>query len=174
MPNSPLPRYLYWDACVFIDYLQATSDRIDTITDIMREVRAHSGSTIYTSILTITEVSHLAIEKQRQKLLPDTVTALDKLWNDRNLLTIIDLNRAIADLARDLSRQAIPRNWALRAPDAIHLASAYWLKQRVQRPLHEIHTYDDKLCKFDALIDIPICAPYATQSSLPGISQDSE
>lgn len=128
----------------------------------------------YTSILTITEVSHLAIEKQRQKLLPDTVTALDKLWNDRNLLTIIDLNRAIADLARDLSRQAIPRNWALRAPDAIHLASAYWLKQRVQRPLHEIHTYDDKLCKFDALIDIPICAPYATQSSLPGISQDSE
>ena len=174
MPNSPLARYLYWDACVFIDFFDETPNRIAIIMDVMREVREHSNSTIYTSIFTITEVNHLAVEQRRKKLSPDTLRILDNLWGDRNLITLIEFNRTIADLARDLSRQALAFNWSLKPADAIQLASAYWIKQRVKRPLDEIHTYDDRLYKFVPLVDIPICAPYALQSSLPGISQDNQ
>lgn len=169
MPNSPLPRYLYWDACIFIDFFDETPNRIDTIMDVMREVRAHTNATIYTSILTITEVNHLAVEQHRKTLSPDAIRILDNLWGDRNLITLIEFNRTIANLARDLSRQAIPFGWRLKPADAIQLASAYWIKQRVKRQLDEIHTYDDRLYKFARVVDIPIRAPYALQSSLPGM-----
>lgn len=169
MPNSPLPRYLYWDACLFIDFFDETPNRIDTLMDVMREVRAHTNATIYTSILTITEVNHLAVEQRHKTLSPDAIRILDNLWGDRNLITLIEFNRTIADIARDLSRQAITFDWRLKPADAIQLASAYWIKQRVKRQIDEIHTYDDRLYKFTTIVDLPICAPYALQSSLPGM-----
>jgi len=169
MSNGHIPRYLYWDTCVFIDFFTAAPDRIDTLNDIMREIQANSLATIYTSILTITEVSHLEAEKTQEKLDDTILRRLDTLWDDRSLITIIELNRSVANIARDLRRQAVAKQWSLQPADAIQLATAYWLKQHVRRPVDEVHTYDKRIQKFDTMIDIPILEPYARQSSLPGI-----
>jgi predicted nucleic acid-binding protein len=169
MPNSPSPRRLYWDTCLFLDFFTANPSRIATLTDIMRAIQADSNSIIYTSVLTITEVSHVTIEKDQQRLDANIVLRLDSFWNDHSLITIVDLNQVIARIARDLRRQAIPQQWTLRPADAIHLATAYWLKHQARRPVDEVHTYDQKLFKFATLINIPILEPYTPQPPLPGI-----
>jgi hypothetical protein len=59
---------------------------------------------------------------------------IDALWNDDSVINLIELHDGIALHARELMRRALTQNWSLKPADAIHLASAQWLR------VTEIHT----------------------------------
>jgi hypothetical protein len=62
-------RYIYWDSCVFLSYINADPGRIDTLDSILDDTHKSNGqSKIVTSILTKIEVAGSATEYTSQVL----------------------------------------------------------------------------------------------------------
>jgi predicted nucleic acid-binding protein len=156
MPGKP--RFVYWDSCVFLSYINADPGRIDTLDALLDEIQKSNGEKrIVTSILTKVEVAWSAIEHTTQTLSPNVEQTIDALWNDESVIGFIELHDGIVIRARDLMRQSLTQGWSLKPADAIHLASAQWLG------VEELHTYDDKLPRYGTMIGCKICEPYTTQ-----------
>jgi predicted nucleic acid-binding protein len=167
MTTSDIPRLLYWDSCVFIDYIEKNPEKIAVLDLVWDEIDSRPGSKIYTSELTTVEVAHVAGEKNRRKLDPTALEQLDDLWYNNPLVEIIEVHRKITTLARDLVRQGSVNDWRLKGADAVHLATAQFLKQA--RSLQECHTYETRLRKYGDLIGMTVCDPYAQRPRLfPG------
>lgn len=142
MPSTnPSPRLLYyWDANVFIDYLEETPARIADIEAVIEEVQRNQASAIYTSALSIVEVAFLSTEKNTRILDPSSLARINALWTARHI-QVVEFNPIIANLARDLMRAGIINSFKLKPYDATHLATAQWLiANRII--LTEFHTYD--------------------------------
>lgn len=154
-------RILYWDSDVFLSYIGAHPERIDTIASLLQEIKNDDDAIIVTSVIAKVEVAYAAQEKTQQTLDPEAEAAIDALWEDSSIVELIDLSDHIALKARSLIRQAMQQGWALRANDAIHLASAQWLTG-----VREFHTYDTRLKKFDILIGCEIREPWVQQPRL--------
>lgn len=154
-----MPDRLYWDACVFLSYINGVVTRLPVIDDLL----ARSGKTehqIVTSTLSITEVAFADKEKQNNALDPEIEKTIDSLWNDRDKVRFIEIHQIIQRKARQLMREAMTRGWTLKPADAIHLASAFTNKAT------RVHTYDGLLTKYSPLIGIPIEEPSAAQQVL--------
>jgi len=156
----PENRMLYWDACVFLSYINDIPDRVKTIQAILDDVGNNDKEKILTSTISKVEVAFSAQENLNRALIPDEEAKIDALWDDASVVELIDLNEGITALARDIMREGITRGWKIRPNDAIHLASAKWINAR------EINTYDDKLPKFQDIVGIPITYPTALQPKL--------
>jgi predicted nucleic acid-binding protein len=151
-------QFIYWDSCVFMSYINADPDRIDTLDAILDDIhKSNREKKIVTSILTKVEVASSATEHATRLLSPAIEQIIDDLWNDESVIGFIELHDGIAMRARGLMRQALAQGWSLKPPDAIHLASAQWLE------VEELHTYDDKLPRYGTMIGCKICEPYTTQ-----------
>ncbi len=154
-----MPDRLYWDACVFLSYINGVAGRLPIIDDLL----ARSGSAdhqIITSTLSITEVAFADKEKQNNSLDATTEKLIDSLWNDRDKVKFIEVHQIVQHKARQIMREAMTRGWNLKAADAIHLASAAINKAT------RFHTYDGPLIKYSPLIGIPIEEPSAAQQVL--------
>jgi len=154
-------RILYWDSDVFLSYVGAHPDRINTITSLLQEIQNDGDAIVVTSVIAQVEVAYAAHEKTQRALDPQTEEAIDALWEDSSIVELIDLSYHIALMARSLIRQAMVNGWALRANDAIHLASAQWLPG-----VREFHTYDTRLKRFGSLIHCDVCEPHVLQPRL--------
>lgn len=165
MPNN---RHIYWDSNVFLSLLNAMPARIETLKNLVAEIEENSQSYILTSSESIVEVAHIAEEKTRKRLDPAVEEQIDAMWANNELIKMIDNGPHIAPIARNLIREAIPNGWRLTPKDAVHLASAYWYNKYVH-PIDEIHTYDQRLFKFEAMVGIHICEPYPKQMRLNGV-----
>jgi predicted nucleic acid-binding protein len=86
---------------------------------------------------------------------------IDSLWKDTSIVKLVDVFPIIAYDARGLMRDAITRKWSLKAPDAIHFATARLMRAS------EFLTYDDRLYKYEPLVGFPVREPYVTQPMLP-------
>lgn len=159
MPNN---RQIYWDSNVFLSHLNGVPARINNLRDLIAEIQEQDGSFILTSSESIVEVAHAVDEKLFNRLDPRVEEAIDAMWQNYKLIKMIDNGPHIAPIARGLIRDAIPQGWKLSPKDAVHLASAFWYNKYVHL-IDEFHTYDNKLQKFQAMIGIPICEPYANQ-----------
>jgi predicted nucleic acid-binding protein len=164
MNSGIAPRLLYWDSCVFLDYLESSPGRIETLDQIWEELEAIAGSKIYTTLFSTIEVSYLAQERKQHQPSADVLARLDALWWNQPLVEIVEVNHKIATLARELVRRSIPADWRLTAPDALQLATAQWLHGI--RGIREIHTYDKRLHKYDSLLGVTVCEPYAARPKL--------
>lgn len=164
---SPIVRY-YWDACVFIDYLEKTPGRIDDIAAVLEEVLRNSSSVIYTSALSIVEVSFLSTEKSSRIIEPAILTKIDRMWNAQPF-QIVEFNPIIARLARDLIRSGYSNGYKLKPYDATHLATAQWLtNNRISiAEFHTYDTYDEKSPAIERYTRLKICQPKPFQPSLP-------
>ncbi len=159
-------RNLYWDANVFLYYINDDLDRAPIIDALLSSSAAPAGSVkIYTSTLSHIEVAYGASEQQRRALDPAVVEQIDNLWTDPNAVTSVEHNERVGRIARDLIRQSMLRNWSLRSMDAAHLATAVWLSQ-IGIPINEFHTYEPRLVKFSDLTNIPVLEPYTQQPNL--------
>ena len=156
----PEPQFVYWDADVFLSYLNAYPDRIQTLEAILDNVSKEKQHLIVTSTITKVEVAWVAHEKLNRVLDDDEEARIDNLWNDPSVIEFVDFHEHIATIARSIMRTGMMKGWKLRANDAIHLASA----QSV--PCYEINTYDDKLKKYEELIGITIKEPSVIQPTL--------
>ena len=154
-------RFVYWDSCVFLSYINADPGRIDILDAILDDTHKSNGeSKIVTSMLTKVEVVRSTTEYTTRVLSVGVEQKIDALWNDVAGIGLIELHDGIALHARTLMRQSMQQGWALKPPDAIHLASAQWLG------VQELHTYDDKMPRYSTMIGCKICAPYTPQLRL--------
>ena len=159
-------RNLYWDANVFLYYINDDPDRAPTIEALLASSAAPAGSVkIYTSAISHVEVAYGASEQQKRTLNPAVVEKIENLWNDPNAVTSVEYNERVGRIAWELIRESMLRNWSLRSMDAIHLATAVWLSQ-IGIPINEFHTYEPRLVKFSELTNIPIQEPYTQQPNL--------
>jgi hypothetical protein len=166
MPSDP--KYLYWDACVFLSYLKETPGRWPTINALFTEIQ-QSGRTrkIVTSRITYAEVAYIAFDKTTG-FSADEERKLDEFWSDYHVITFIESTDEIMRLTRNLKRHAVQQGWRLKLPDAIHLASAQWLAPFAPTPddivFQTYNTRDFK--KFEPLMLFSIDEPTHPQPSL--------
>ena len=161
MPNDPF--LTYWDANLFLDYVSKTPRRIEVIDALIAESR--SGETqIVTSILSISEAAYSDAEKQGWQADPRVAEALDEMFGDYSLLTLVEYDQRIAIRARSLMRRALSLKRRLKPADAIHLASAEHVGAGI------VYSFDAKLeRRSQELESVPVREPRTTQPRLPGI-----
>jgi predicted nucleic acid-binding protein len=142
MLNSDLP-LVYWDACVFLSYINGHAERLPQIEGVLQE----SGSLIQivTSVISITEVAFAKAEQDGAALLAEEEEKIKKLWEIGSPIETIEYYELLAEDARALMRAGVPLGFSLKPLDALHLATADRLKVR------DFHTYDPGLAKYAAL-----------------------
>ncbi len=160
MPDG-LPPRVYWDACVFLDYISEHPDRYPTIEALLEQ--ADQGKRqVLTSVTTIAEVAFAQQEKAAGSVSAETEKRIDALWMPPSPVTLVEFHVLTARTARALLREAVNRGWGLKPFDAIHLATAKLLG------VTQFNTYDlNRLGKYGELIGTKVCEPYIEQTSLP-------
>jgi predicted nucleic acid-binding protein len=154
-------RRVYWDANLYLSYLNGDSDRLPTLDALVKALRTTDDMEVVTSTLSITEVA-FGQEEQGTATLDQTILEqIDFLWKDTSIVKLVDVSPMIAYDARGLMRDAITRKWSLKPPDAIHFATARLLR------VSEFLTYEDRLYKYEPLVGFPVREPYVTQPMLP-------
>ena len=154
-------RYIYWDANVFLSYLNNDKERIPTIEAILEAVESSKIDRIVTSVISKVEVAWVAQENMKRALSKDEEKRIDEMWENEELFEMIDCNNEIALMSRKLMRDGLARGWKLRTNDAIHLASAQWVGAI------ELQTYDLKdFQKFSQITGLDIKEPHAIQPKL--------
>ena len=144
---------VYWDASVFLSYINGIDERLPAIDTLLE--RSRSGRlTIFTSVLSITEVAFSADERANRNLDPEVEKSIDDLFNDRQIVTIAEFHRLIAVSARQLIRRAAGSGLSLKPADAIHLATAGNIR------VNEVHTYDRKWSEYGSLANLHVREPF--------------
>ena len=163
MPNTSQIR-IYWDSCVWLAYVNGDiPERMPTIDALLKDSASHNGRIhLVTSELALVEVA-FGLQEQKGRTLDAAVEAnIDKMWEDRDSLSLIEYHSRIGRSARSLIREAMTKDWHLRAIDAVHLATAQWLT------VTEFHTYDDKLWRFSEIVGFPVEQPSTMQIGASG------
>lgn len=158
--------YIYCDANVFLAYFNAEENRVQTVDQLFEDIQKDAQKKVVTSVLSITEVSHIAVERTQNKAAQDILNAIDSFWGDMSLIEFIDFNELIARKARELIRHAINLGFSLRTNDAIHLVSAQSIG------ISEFLTYDKRLEKFSQITNYAIKEPYVMNPRLPFTFED--
>ena len=148
---------IYWDANVFISYVNARPNHMPVI-DALMEQSLNGEITIYTSALSRVEVAFSDSEQQARVLSPEIETQINRFWEDESAITSIEILPAITLSARRLIRDGISSGWSLKPPDAIHLATARWLLGE-GISVDEFHTYDASLFRYADVVGFDILEP---------------
>ncbi len=145
-------RRVYWDACVFLSYVDEDPDRVQDIQTLLDEAR-RGEIEIVTSTASIVEVAFGAAERSRSVLSADTEAKINRLWEPASPVNMVEFHTLIAEAAQKLMRNGIPEGWSLKPMDAVHLATARRMR------VDAFHTYDDRLKKWVAKVGYPIGEP---------------
>ena len=148
-------RRIYWDSCVWLSYINGYPARLPVLETLLADSRSQLADIeLVTSTIAQTEVAFALTEKESHTLDSEVEAKIDALWTDRRTITLVEYHTAIAREARDLIRLGIEYDWQLKPLDAIHLATARWLR------VYEFHTYDKKLPRYSDQVGFPIKEPY--------------
>ncbi len=157
----PEPHFIYWDANVFLSYLNNDPERFPVLEAILEAVEASKSERIVTSVLSKVEVAWVAHEKLNRALSRAEEERIDEMWNNSAVFEFVDFSDEISLMARKMMRAGMSRGWKIRTNDAIHLASAQWVGAV------ELQTYDLRdFHKFGELLKLTICEPHAIQPKL--------
>jgi len=157
----PEPRFIYWDANVFISYLNNDPNRLPVLEAILEGMGSSKNDRIVTSAISKVEVAWVAHERLKRALSTEEEIRIDALWNNPDVVEMVDFSDEIALIARKLMREGMTRGWKLTTNDAIHLASAQWVGAI------ELQTYDmDDLPRYSELLGLTICEPHTIQPRL--------
>ena len=149
MPSNAL---FYWDAAVFLSYINGEDERLPVIDSLLESSR-RGDVNIITSSLSLVEVAFSEMEKQGRELDPAVERDIDALFHDREVVVIVEFHQIIAKEARRLMRRAITDGKSLKPPDAIHLATA------IQQEVTAVHTYDERLHGYRDITGLDIDFP---------------
>lgn len=92
MPDTPAR--IYWDANVFISYVNAIPDRISVL-DALLEESARGAIVIYTSTLSHVEVAFSESEKDRNALSREIEQKISNLWTDEKSVVSVEYQEMI-------------------------------------------------------------------------------
>lgn len=156
-------RNVYWDANVFLSYVNGYEGRMPVLEALLHSSASSNGEVaIYTSALSKVEVSFGAVEKTRQRPVPEIAAQIDALWSDPDAIRLVDFHDFIGQEATRLMRESLPQGGGLRPYDAIHLATAQWLIDTGVK-IDEFHTYDQRLMRHADSVGFAICEPNTAQ-----------
>jgi predicted nucleic acid-binding protein len=130
-----MPDKVYWDACAWLGLVNSEPKKVPPL-EYFFDLAKRGHLEIWTSAISYVEVYHLASETK-----PFEKDGLDIIKEaiEAPFVKIIPLDMEVGRKARGLRR-----NHTLRAPDAVHLASA------LVRSISPMHTWDrDDLVKLD-------------------------
>lgn len=127
----------YWDACLFLDYLNGTPNGIEIVAPLVAAARTE-GFSIVTSTLSLVEVAFVGKELS-EGLDQNVEDAIDDMFGDETLLTLVEFDQEIAAHARALIRRTVSEDKRVKPADAIHLATAAAVGASV------LHTFDSAL-----------------------------
>jgi len=137
---SKVPR-LYWDANVFLSYVDGTPDRLPHIEALFREAEQEKVE-IITSTASITEVAFGSVEMDQRALDPEIQEVIENLWVPASPVNLVEISVLVVEDARKIMRAAIPGGTKVPKPmDAIHLSTAIRMEADV------FHSYDEPLRK---------------------------
>lgn len=122
--NRTKADYTYWDASVFLAYLNNEPNRADIIETLLDQAARSRTLHLVTSALTIVEVVTAANTARPQRLTSTQEERIDNLLT-APYLRLVDTSVALYYDARRLMRSALEESWSLKAKDTIHLATAY-------------------------------------------------
>ncbi len=88
---------------VFLSYINGHAARLPVIDAVLEESQ-RGDLTIITSTISLTEVAFAEMEKQNRVLEPAQEQAIDALFSDREVVTLIDFHELVAREARRLLR----------------------------------------------------------------------
>lgn len=165
MPEEP--RYLYWDSSCFTSLINGDPDRLPVLAGVMAEVAESKGKLrIITSTISVAEVAFSVQERHGRQLDQAIEDQIDGLWRDESVVRLVEFHELIAREARALIRGGVPQGWTgLRAADAIHLATAKFLRAV------ECHTYERRVWpRYADVIGCPVIEPRARRPFLPGLA----
>lgn len=156
---SKIPR-LYWDANVFLSYVDGTPDRLPHIEALLREAE-HEKVEIVTSTVSITEVAFGSVEMDKRALAPEIQEKIEGLWLPASPVSMVEVSVLVVEDAREIMRAAIPDYAKVAKPmDAIHLSTAIRMEADV------FHSYDEPLRKIARRNGLKADEPSATSPLL--------
>lgn len=152
---------IYWDANVFLSYLDGDEDRLPTIEELLRQSSARNIELV-TSAMSQVELAFAPTEKEAETLDPSVEDAIEELWAPSSPITLVELYPAVATEARALMRRELADGRSgLKPADAIHLATA------VRMRVSDFHTYDSRLQVHAPAVPFPVREPFTPQGQLP-------
>jgi predicted nucleic acid-binding protein len=157
MAKASVPRY-YVDACVFLSFVEGASGEVDAAESLFQDCEDKKCE-LFTSQLSIAEVAFAKAEKDGKSLDVEIEAKIDNLWDPSFPLQLVEVHALIVQDAKSMIRQAMTlgwkhrENWALKASDAIHLATAK------RHHVNAFLTYDKKLSKFAQMIGYEVREP---------------
>lgn len=155
------PPRIYWDANVFLLYLDGDPHWLPTL-DVLMHAAIQGEILLYTSVLSQTEVAFTAIEKTSGTLSTAEEERIDALWKTKGI-RVIEYNPFVALKARDIRRASMTHGLTgHRAPDMIHMATAQFVNA------DEMHSTEPKLHRFSPILPFPICDPHTGMIPSPG------
>ncbi len=155
----PRPPRIYWDACVFLSYVNEYADRVPDIEGLLAEAK-RGDIEIITSTASIVEVAFGAAEQAQRTLSEETEAKINRLWEPASPIIMVEFHTLIAQAAQQLMRGGVPEGWSLKPIDAVHLATAR------RMAADAFHTYDGALRKWAATVGYPIGQPNPTSPRL--------
>ena len=84
-------KYIYWDACVFLSYINEIPGRISILEPLLAD-SANGTVAIYTSAISQVETSFAATEQLRRSLTPETEQRIDGLWDDPDAIILVEIS----------------------------------------------------------------------------------
>jgi predicted nucleic acid-binding protein len=158
MSGTEKQKLYYWDACIYLAWLQNEIVHGQTHLDAIKQVATANDNRqniIISSTLVFTEVLAAKIGTENEQI-------FRKSFRSQNHIAY-DVDPPIAIKAMEFRQNLQTIGKSLRTPDAIHLATA--LIQKAD----EVWTFDDKLLALnkDSKVEgLVICKPYTPQGIL--------
>jgi len=158
MPEVPR---LYWDANVFLSYVDGDPDRLAHIDAIIKEAE-EGNAEIVTSTASITEVAFGSVEMDRRALDSEIQAAIEGLWLPSSPFKLAEVSVLVVEGARAIMRNAVAAGTKVPKPmDAIHLSTARRLS------VNEFQSYDEPLRKIAVRTGLPAAEPSSSSPLLP-------
>ena len=147
----------YWDACLFLDYLNASPEGVEIVSPLVASARL-GDIDIVTSTISIAEVAYVTRELA-QGPDPRVESGIDSMFRDVSLLTLVEYDQEIGAAARGLIRRTLQRSKRIKPMDAIHLATAMSVGAEI------FYTFDDSLLGHARLLTtVPAARPQAPEA----------
>lgn len=146
---------------MFLKYINNESES-SIIEELMRQAESNQIN-IYTSTITIAEVTHVAQERNQSALNSVVESVLQNLFGP---IKLVDYSITIGFETRDFIRTAMTHSKKIKPIDGIHLTTASWTDRYIVR-LDEFNTYDQELKSlYPNIISIKIVEPHVDQLPL--------